>query len=133
VRLLPRPRGPIHSCRPARPERRLVAVQQRVPLVPPALPQVLPLALPFQPLEPALQVRTRLEQIRQLLRSRLKGPTLRLPQVHLLPQVQLLQRRPRPRLLVRGLPPGPQPEQLPQQQVPRQQVQALLLPPLQLL
>jgi hypothetical protein len=104
-----------------------VAVQQRVPLVPPALPQVLPLALPFQPLEPALQVRTRLEQIRQLLRSRLKGPTLRLP------QVQLLQRRPRPRLLVRGLPPGPQPEQLPQQQVPRQQVQALLLPPLQLL
>lgn len=110
-----------------------MAVQQRVPLVPPALPQVLPLALPFQPLEPALQVRTRLEQIRQLLRSRLKGPTLRLPQVHLLPQVQLLQRRPRPRLLVRGLPPGPQPEQLPQQQVPRQQVQALLLPPLQLL
>jgi hypothetical protein len=113
-----------------------VAVQQRVLLAPTALPQVLPLAsaLPLQPLEPALQVRTRLEQIRQLLRSRLKVPTLRLPQVHLLPQVQLLQQRFRPRLLVRGLPPRRlQPEQLPQQQVPRQQVQTLLLPPPQLL
>jgi hypothetical protein len=107
VRRLPRLQGPIHSCRS---ERRLVAVRRRVPLLPLALPQVLPLApaLPLQPLEPALQVRTQLEQIRQLLRSRLKVPTLRLP------QVQLLQRRPRPLLLAQVPPPRRlQPEQLP--------------------